>query len=85
MTHWDARTRQMGTIPVNRENISPARNAALPEGSGPLGVAPTCIVRLRAIDTLLRYACSPCAEHLFCTKSGFPRILSLPVRIFSSG
>jgi hypothetical protein len=34
MTHWGARTRQIGTFPVNRENISPAQNAGLPEGSG---------------------------------------------------
>ena len=34
MAHWGARTRQMGTFPVNRENISPAQNAGLPEGSG---------------------------------------------------
>ena len=47
MTHWGVRTRPMGTFPVNRENISPAENAGLPESSGPLGLAPTYIVRLR--------------------------------------
>ncbi len=34
MAHWGARTRQIGTFPVNLENISPAQNAGLPEGSG---------------------------------------------------
>ncbi len=54
MTHWDARTRQIGTFPVNHENISPAQNAGLPEGSGPLGLAPTCIVRLGAFKSFLQ-------------------------------
>jgi hypothetical protein len=33
MTDLGARTRQTGTFPVNRENISPAQNAGLPEVS----------------------------------------------------
>jgi hypothetical protein len=52
---WSANIRQIGTFPVDPENISPAQNAGLPEGPGPLGVEPTCIVRLRAIDTLRCY------------------------------
>jgi hypothetical protein len=79
MTHWGARTRQIGTFPVNRENISPAQNAGLPEGSGPLGVAATCIVRLGVLDTL------PCcvmdirrARSTFLHKKRVPEIFPLP-------
>jgi hypothetical protein len=72
MTHKGVRTRQIGTFPVNGENISPAQNAGLPEGSGPLGVAPTCIVKLGALDTL---RC--CVTHVrrarSTIKSGFPK------------
>ncbi len=79
MAHWGARTRQIGTFPVNRENISPAQNAGLPEGSGPLGVAPTCIVRLGALNTL---RC--CVMHVrrarstFLHKKRVPEISPLP-------
>jgi hypothetical protein len=73
MTHWGARTRQIGTFPVNRENISPAQNAGLPEGSGPLGVAPTCIVRLGALDTLRCCVMHVCRARS-TTKSGFPKL-----------
>ena len=52
MTDLGARTRQIGTFPVFLENISPAQNAGLPERLGPLGVVPTCIVRLIAFNTL---------------------------------
>jgi hypothetical protein len=72
MSHWGARTRQMGTFPVNRQNISPAQNAGLPEGSGPLGVAPTCIVRLRAVDTL-RCCIMHDRRARSTIKSGFPK------------
>jgi hypothetical protein len=72
MTHWGARTRQMGTFPVNRENISPAQNAGLPESSGPLGVVPTCIVRLRAVGTLRCYVMHA-RRARSNTKSGFPK------------
>ncbi len=79
MAHWGARTRQIGTFPVNRENISPAQNAGLPEGSGPLGVAPTCIVSLGALDTL-RF----CVMHVRRARSTFlhkkrgPEMFPLP-------
>jgi hypothetical protein len=72
MTDLGARTRQIGTFPVYRENISPAQNAGLPEGSGPLGVAPTCIVRLRAVGTL-RYCVMRARRARSTTKSGFPK------------
>ena len=66
MADWGARTRQMGTFPVNREKISPAQNTGLPEGSGPLDVAPTCIVSLGALDTL-RF----CVMHVRRERSTF--------------
>jgi hypothetical protein len=72
MTHRGARTRQIGTFPVDLENISPAQNAGLPEGSGPLGVAPTCIARLRAVGTLR--CCVMHARRARSTiRSGFPK------------
>ncbi len=79
MTHWGARTRQMGTFPVNSENISPAQNAGLPEGSGPLGVAPTCIVRLGALDRLRCYVMHVRrARSTFLHKKRVPEIFPLP-------
>ncbi len=79
MTRSGARTRQMGTFPVNRENISPAQNAGLPEGSGPLGVAPRCIVRLGTLDTL-RCRITPVrrARSTFLQKKRVPDTFPLP-------
>ncbi len=77
MIHWGARTRQMGTFPVNLENISPAQNAGLPGGSGPLGVAPTCIVRLRA-DDKHRCCVMRARRARSTTKSGLPKSSLFP-------
>ncbi len=78
MTHWGARTRQFGTFPVDRENISPAQNAGLPEGvRGPLGVGPTCILILTALDTLrCPLVHGRRARSTFLHKSGFSRIVT---------
>jgi hypothetical protein len=58
-------------------NHQPSRVFAGP-GAGPLGVEPTCIVKLRAVDTP---RC--CIMHDRCarstTKSGFPMAFSEPV------
>ena len=75
MAHWGVRTRQMGTFPINRENISPAQNAGLPEGPVSLGVAPTCIVRLGARETLRR-----CVMHFRRARSTFLHIKRVPER-----
>ncbi len=72
MTDLGGRTRQIGTFPVDRKNTSPAQNAGLPEGSGPLGVAPTCIVMLGAVDTL-RCCVMHARRARSTTKSGFPK------------
>jgi hypothetical protein len=68
MTHWGARTRQIGTLTMKILEF-------LPEGSGLLGVAPTCIVRLRAVDTLRCCVMDArCARST--TKSGFAKFSS---------
>ena len=52
----------------------------LPEGPGPLGVAPTCIVRLRALDTL-RCSLMHDRRARSTRKSGFPVAFSAPLLI----
>jgi hypothetical protein len=74
MTHWGARTRQIGTFQLTVKILE-----FLPEGSGPLGVAPTCIVSLGALD-ILRF----CVMHVrrarstFLHKKRVPEIFPLP-------
>ncbi len=59
-------------------NASPAQNAGLAEGSGPLGVVPTCILILRAVGTL-RCPVMHNRRARSTTKSGFPMAFSVPL------
>ena len=81
MTHWGARTRQIGTFPVDRENISPAQNAGLPEGSG------TGFLHKKRVPEVFPLPSSPRAHRgargiIHLQKSFLPAVHFLHVMIF---
>ena len=57
----------------------------LPEGSGPLGVAPTCIVRLRAVDKLRCCVMHDRRARSTFIKSGFPVAFSGSLHAVATG
>jgi hypothetical protein len=72
MTDLGARTRQIGTFPVYRENIRVFAGGFGPTGRGANMHREAGSSRY---TSMLRYACSPCAEH---HKKRVPEIFPLP-------
>ncbi len=66
------------------QQFSPASASGLAEGSGPLGVAPTGIVELRAFD-IARCSLMHVRRARSTTKSGFPMAFSGPLCRVSGG
>ena len=67
MTDLGVRTRRIGTFAINRENIRVFAGGLGPTGRG---ANMRSEAESHRYNSMWRYACSPCAEHLFTQKAG---------------